>query len=158
MSISTPQVNTIEHHESFSSKKWIIAVLLAVAIIALSLFYEYDQSHNAVSLPRLVSLEGKLTPFSSEHIITQVGKDHILYYRIINPIEPYNEVYIFSEPGKGEVSDMVMYAKEKISCPGTVKITGREMNVEINAMVSGGKEGGTRGETQVLIDGWECGK
>jgi hypothetical protein len=115
-----------DQEESFSAKKWIAAFLVAIGLIAMALFFQYDHEHNAVSLPRQVSHEGKLVPLSSEQMITHVSRDHILYYRIISPIEPYNEVYIFSEPGKGEGEDMVMYAKEKISCLGMVKVTGRE--------------------------------
>ena len=153
--MSTSTLHT-DQEESFSSKKWIAAFLLAIALAAVALFYQYDRGHTIESPSRPVSLEGKLVPLSSEQMITHVGQEKILYYRIISPIEPYNEVYIFSEPGKGEGDDMVMYAKEKISCTGMVKIMGREADMELNLMVSDSREGGTRGETQVLIDKWEC--
>lgn len=145
-----------ENIESFSCKKWIAAFLLATTISALALLYQYDRERQPHRSPVTLSLQGKLIPLTSEKIVTKLGLNQSTYYRIINPIEPYNEIYILSESGKEEIDDKVVYAKEKISCPDMVKIVGRQVDTEVNSGVVGSEESAAQGETQILADTWEC--
>lgn len=150
-------ISSLENSESFSIKKWLGVLVLIVTFIVLIIMYEYEYKNNYPHVPpRIVTLQGTLTPLSPENSITYVTAERIPSYRIVNQIDQYKEVYILSNSDNKEIDDLVAYAQDKIICSGKVKFTGREVEVRVTSGVIGGSEGATGGETQILIDRWEC--
>lgn len=149
------------YHQSENSEvshitKWIALFLLSIILIVIIVMYDYDRTKNFVMPIQPVTLEGTVTPLTEKNMVTHFASDQAPDYKTINQIDPYNEIYIFSEKENEEIDDLVIYAKEKITCSGAVRMTGREISLEIRSWIGGASERMVRGETQFAIDAWEC--
>lgn len=145
-----------ENSESSRVIKWIALFLLSIALVVIVVMYDYDRQKNFVMPVQPVTMEGIIAPLSEKNIVTHFASDQAPDYKTINQIDPYKEIYIFSEKENEEIDDLVIYAKEKITCSGSVKLTGREINLEVRSWIGGASERMVRGETQFAIDAWEC--
>jgi hypothetical protein len=88
------------------------------------------------NIGKKIILEGKISDTPWQHMIN------------------YNDVYPYVDYFDVDGDQLVIYSKEKMDCPGVVRIEGRAIQIKGKSKRPGSEK--IYSETQVLVDSWEC--
>lgn len=131
-----------------------ILFLIVCVTIFLIVIYAHPAEIEQKPKPTPITLQGKLTPLTAEDMIGP-GMVNKLQYRYVNPIHPYNEVYVF-HPSSTLYQNFTVYAKEKINCADEVKFTALNVGAMVQSTVTSTYDSATDFESQLLLDTWSC--
>lgn len=149
--------SVLENSPSRDYKIWYGIMLFVIVCVTIFLIIIYvHPERTEQKSPVQITMQGRVVPLTAQDVI-QTSPDQKIMYRIIAPIDPYNEVYILYSSSTPNRNNRVVYAKEKIACTGRISFTAREVGAMTQASVINGTEHSIWDDgNQLLIDTWEC--